>query len=298
MLKEILPNLIYENLSMVPLECINEIRLRVGCLVVVNIDGTNNYLTYNGLSKTPAEGIIVRSANIEYILQRVSNNSLYTINEQLINGYVCFNGMRLGVCGEIVNVDNKIKTIKNIHSINIRFPHIVKNCSLPVYNFLVEGGVKNTLIISPPGAGKTTFLRDFAHQVLNREKNQNILIVDERNEITSILDKEYLKGVDVYKNCTKDYAFSNGIRSMAPTVIFTDEINISNDTESIENAITSGVKVVATLHSKDVNDLRSKKTFKEMIDKEMWERIVVLGTSNGYGTIEGVYNQHLRCIYA
>lgn len=297
MLREILPSVIYENLCLIPLDSINEIRLRVGSLVVVNVGGINNFLTYSGLSKKSADGIIVRSANIDYILQKVSNNSLYTINDQLINGYISFNGMRLGVSGELVVVEGKIKTVKNITSINIRLPHIVKNCCLPVYNLLVEGGIKNTLIISPPGAGKTTFIRDLAHQINSHESNQNILIVDERNEISSILDKEYLKGIDVYKNCTKEFAFGNGIRSMNPSVILTDEIDVSRDLSSIENAITSGVKVIATLHAKDINDLRNKKSFKEMLDKEMWERIVVLGTSNGYGTIEGVYNQHLRCIY-
>lgn len=297
MLREILPSVIYENLSLLPLDSINEIRLRVGSLVVVNVGGVNNFLTYSGLSKKASEGLIVRSANIDYILQKVSNNSLYTINDQLINGYITFNGFRLGVSGELVVVDGKIKTIKNITSINIRLPHVVKNCCLPVYNFIVEGGIKNTLIISPPGAGKTTFIRDLAYQINTHESNQNILIVDERNEISSIYDKEYLKGIDVYKNCSKEFAFGNGIRSMNPSVIITDEIDVCRDLYSIENAITSGVKVIATLHAKDINDLRNKKSFKEMLDKEMWERIVVLGTSNGYGTIEGVYNQHLRCIY-
>lgn len=297
MLKEILPNFMFESLNNIPLEKINELRLRVGSLITVNVSGTCLYLTYNGLSKTPSEGIIVKSCNLDYILQKISNNSRYSINDQLINGYVTFEGVRIGVCGELVKTDEKISTVKNITSLNIRIPHIVKNCSLPVYGILVEGGVKNTLIISPPGAGKTTFIRDFASQLKAREHNPNLLIVDERCEITSVCENEIFAGIDVMKNCSKEYAFTNGIRSMSPSVIITDEIDVNKDLETIQNAMTSGVKVVATLHAKDTNDLKNKECFKEMLRREMWERIVVLGTSNGMGTIEGVYNQHLRCIY-
>ena len=297
MLKEILPNFLYESICAVPFEKINEIRLRVGSLITINVGGTCLYLTYNGLSKSVGDGIIIKSCNLDYILQKISNNSLYSINDQLINGYVTYQGLRIGVCGEIVYGENSIKTVKNISSLNIRIPHIIKNCSLKVYGNLVEGGVKNTLIISPPGAGKTTFLRDFAYQLKMREHNPNLLIVDERCEITSVYEKEIFAGIDIIKNCTKEYAFSNGIRSMSPNVIITDEINVDKDLDAIQNAITSGVKVIATLHAKDIIDLKSKNSFKEMLRKEMWERIVVIGTSNGLGTIEGVYNQNLRCIY-
>lgn len=297
MLKEILPNFMYEGIAQIPFEKINEIRLRVGSLITINVGGMCLYLTHNGLSKVKGDGIIVKSCNLDYILQKISNDSRYSINDQLINGYVTFCGMRIGVCGEVVQNENKITTVKNITSLNIRIPHIVKNCSLQVYGLLVEGGVKNTLIISPPGEGKTTFIRDFASQLKSREHNPNILIVDERNEITSVFEKDVFEGIDVIKNCTKEYAFTNGIRSMSPSIIITDEINVSTDLQTIDNAMTSGVKVVATLHAKDICDLKNKECFKEMLRREMWERIVVLGTSNGIGTIEGVYNQHLRCIY-
>ncbi len=297
MLKEILPNFLYESLSTVPMEQVNEIRLRVGSLITINVAGTCLYLTYNGLCKNPSDGIVVKSCNLDYILQKVSNNSLYSINDQLLNGYVTYNGLRIGVCGELVQTDGKLTTIKNISSLNIRIPHIIKNCSLQVYGMLVEGGIKNTLIISPPGMGKTTFLRDFAFQLKAREHNPNLLIVDERCEITSVYEKEIFVGIDVMKNCSKEYAFTNGIRSMSPSVILTDEIDVNKDLETIQNAMTSGVKVVATLHAKDINDLKNKECFKEMLRREMWERIVVLGSSNGIGTIEGVYNHYLRCIY-
>ena len=158
------------------------------------------------------------------------------------------------------------------------------------------GNVKNTLIISPPGAGKTTFLRDFIYQ-LDKRTNKNILVVDERCEISTLSSDITFKNVDIYKNCSKEYAFNNGIRSMKPDVIVTDEIDLSRDIECIENAITSGVNVVATIHASSITDLKNKKQFISIIQKHLFDRYVVLGFSNGVGTIEGVYNETFRCIY-
>jgi len=294
MLKNILPNQLYELIKNVNLEHINEIRLRVGSPIIL-LGNKLAYLSKNGVVINKDEALVCHQHLIDEILQIISNSSLYAINDQLIQGYVTVDGVRVGIAGELVVVNGQIKTVKNISSLNIRIPHLIKNCSLPIYNYLANGWVMNTLIISPPGAGKTTFLRDFIYQLSTRNPKLNLLIVDERSEITTI--NEVFTGVDIYKNCTKAFAFENGIRSMKPDVIVTDEINLNEDVKAIENAITSGVKVVATIHANSVADLKNKKEFADIISKQLFERFVVLGFSNGVGTIEGVFNQNFRCLY-
>ena len=294
MLKNIFPESIYEHLKNIDLSTINEIRLRVGCPITL-VGVAQTYIGENGITSDKNEAIIVNSQLIKSILLKVSNNSLYTINDQLIEGYVTAYGYRIGVAGELVAMGESVKTIKNITSLNIRIPHLVKNCSLPIYNYLYSGRPHNTLIISPPGAGKTTFLRDYIYQLSTRNQKLNILVVDERNEIMSIDDSKW--GVDVYANCSKSFAFEKGIRSMKPDIIFTDEINLNKDLSAIENAMTSGVKVVASIHANGIDDLKNKKAFSEIINKQLFDRFVVLGFSNGVGTIEAVYNENFRCIY-
>ena len=201
---------------------------------------------------------------------------------------------------EVVSVNGCIKTIKNISSLNFRFPHFIKNCSLNIYPYIVSNGnIKNTLIISPPGAGKTTYLRDLIYQISNRENLLNILVIDERNEITCVFDGENfikLKNIDVYSNCTKKFAFNNGIRSMKPDVIFTDEINIDKDLDDIENALTCGVKIISTIHAYNINDLKNKQSFFRIIDKRLFDRFVVLSNDNGVGTLDGIYNENLKLL--
>jgi stage III sporulation protein AA len=296
MLRNILPEYINELFKNINFNHINEIRFRVGSPIIVMGD-RRYYLSNQGLTLDERQAIKVYSKLIEEILQIISHDSLYAINDQLVRGYISIDGIRIGVAGELVVVNNVVKTIKNISSLNIRIPHFVKNCSLGIFNYLVNSKLYNTLIISPPGAGKTTFLRDFIYQINNNKNRElNVLVVDERSEITTISEYRF-EDVDVYKNCSKSYAFDNGIRSMKPDVIVTDEINIDNDLQAIENAITSGVKVVATIHASSILDLKNKKSFQNILDKKLFDRYVVLGFSNGVGTIEGVYNELFRCIY-
>ena len=301
MLKTVLSDRLYCAVSKIPYNNLCELRLRTDNPVVVNILGDNYYLSDNSISKDVTNAIIVNSGTMQSIMQRLSKRSLYTVNDQIIDGYLTYDGgIRVGVCGEVVSIDNNVKTIKNISSLNFRFPHICKNCSLKIFDYLFSNNeLNNTLIVSPPGAGKTTYLRDIIYQLSTRCNLINIMVVDERQELTAIYNGNEivkLKNVDVYTNSTKKFAFNNGIRSMKPDVIITDEINIDKDLEDIENALTCGVKVIASIHAKDVNDLRNKRQFKELLAKKMFDRFIILSKDNGIGTVDGVFNENLNLI--
>ena len=301
MLRNVLNDRLYDAISKIPYNNLCELRLRIDNPVVVNILGDNYYLNDSSISKDVANAIVINSSTMQSIMQRLSKRSLYTVNDQIIDGYLTYDGgIRVGVCGEVVSVENTIKTIKNISSLNFRFPHVCKNCSLKIFEYLFTNNeLNNTLIISPPGAGKTTYLRDIIYQLSTRCNLLNILVIDERQELASIYNGNEivkLNNVDVYSNSSKKFAMNNGIRSMKPDVIITDEINIEKDLEDIENAMTSGVKVIASIHAKDINDLRNKKQFKELLLKKMFNRFIVLSKDNGIGTVDGVFNENLNLI--
>lgn len=288
-------------LDKVPYNQLCELRLREGSPVIVNISGENYYLGKNNMTKNSNEALCVSRGFLSSVIQKISNNSIYTINDQMIDGYVTIaGGIRVGVCGEVVSVDGKVRTIKNISSLNFRFPHNIRNCSLPIYNYVVgDNGVYNTLIVSPPGAGKTTMLRDLIYQMSFRENLINILVCDERKELSEIFggnEITKLKNVDIVSGSTKKFAFSNGIRSMKPSVIVTDEIDLGRDIDDIKNALTSGVKVIASIHANSVFDLKKKSAFSDIIYNNLFDRYIVLSCANGVGTIEGVYDEKLCLI--
>lgn len=300
MLNELFPERVANALDNIKYSSLCELRLRAESPIVVNSMGKNYYLKDDCISENIEGSLSVSMGVLQSTMQKLSKYSLYSINDQLIDGYISYDGgIRVGVCGEVVSNDGKVKTIKNISSLNFRFPHEIRNCSLGIYQYIYDGDIKNTLIISPPGAGKTTMLRDIIYQFSTRLNLINILVIDERQELTNLFDGKVIskvKNVDVYDNCTKKFAFNNGIRSMKPDVIVTDEINIDRDIDDIENALTSGVKVFASIHASSVFELKSKKGMKDIIDKGLFDRYIVLSCANGIGTIEGVYNQNLKLI--
>lgn len=298
MLKEYLDrdvyNLIVKNFSF---DDITEIRMRVNQNLIIVVKNKKYYLKDNDNNY-----IKVNSLMIENFIKRASQNSLYAYNDSVVNGYLTLNnGIRVGLSGYIVANDEKISTIKNFQAVNIRIPHIIKNCSLNAYQFLAEDDVKNTLIISAPACGKTTFIRDFIYQLNLHNNSKNVLVVDERNEICSVVEAQpqiELGGFcDIYTNCTKQYAFKNGIRSMSPDVIVTDELDLTKDLNCVIEAMNCGVNVVATIHAKDIEQLKRKTGFDYILDNKLFSRYVILSNKEGAGTLEAIYDEKLNLIY-
>ncbi len=277
---------------------LTEIRLRVGLPIVIEISGKRCYLASYGMTDSLNSAIICDRSTIDRVVSIASNNSIHTINDQLVNGYIVYRGgIRIGVAGEFVYVNDKIKTIKNIQALNIRVPHEVKGCSLRAIDNIVHNGrIYNTLVISPAGAGKTTFIRDLAKQILRLQPKSNVLIVDERCEITGVNNGNVAfadMNCDILSNCAKDYAFSNGIRSLRPDVIVTDELSIA-DLPAVEYAMTCGVKVIATIHASSLIDLKNKPQICDILDKHLFDRFVLLGSTPG--EYNGVYDANFECI--
>lgn len=188
--------------------------------------------------------------------------------------------------------NNGVKTIKNFSSLNVRIPHDVAGCSESVFTKITASGkIINSLIVSAPGKGKTTMLRDLARKI--SFGNQNVLIVDERNEICSYSDgKPYFKtggNCDVITYGSKEFAFSFGIRTMSPSVIITDELMTELDSEAVMLAAAGGVKVIASVHAEDVNELKSKGYLKKLLSSGLIGRYVFL-SSETLGTIKYVYD--------
>jgi len=300
MLKLLLGNYIYgELLKGYNVSHIYEVRIRIKKPIVINYRGINIYL-----KDTNGKIIIASKSDIERVIMVASNHSLYTVENQLKQAFITAEmGYRIGVAGEMVcNSVDGYKSIKNIHSVNIRVPHFIKNCSEKIYKYIKnEYSVKSTLIISPPGAGKTTLLRDLCLQMSNGLKPINILLVDERYEIAAVKDGVACIDVgictDIISGSSKTFAFENGIRSLKPDVIVVDELAGQDDVVGVKNAISSGVSVVASIHSSSIENLWKKTDSKILLESKLFDRYILLSDSRDPGKIAGIFDEDYKCIY-
>lgn len=295
MLEKILPTDIYDILkNKVNLKSINEIRLRADKPIVLAIGSQKIFLGAYGVTGNLKEAVQASKIMIEDIIFRASECSIYSVNEQLKRGYlVTKGGIRLGIGGDLIEEAGKVKTMTNFTSLNIRLPHEVKNCSLSAFNYLLyDKGIYNTLVISPPGAGKTTFLRDFVYQLSERNYAYNVLILDERGELDLGDDGNIGNFADKICFARKALGFENGIRSLSPNLIVTDELGQKEDIDAVEYAVNSGVSILASVHSDSMESFTKKPNFEKLIKEKVFKRYVLLSMRNGPGTLEGIYNEN------
>lgn len=285
-----LPNKILSAIKSINQELLYEIRVRTGFPIKVNYNNDVLYLTYNGVSINELNSIICNDDDISTIINNITERSLYAFNDRIKDGYLTTkNGVRIGIAGECVFCDNKIHTIKNFTSLNIRIPHQIKDCSISFIDKIIDkyNNVNNTLLVSPPFLGKTTLLKDIATKI-NQINNLSILIIDERGEFAEI------NGVNIDKISfsNKIYAFNNGIRSLSPSVVITDELSNERDWLCVKNAINSGVKIIASCHSDNVEQLCSKDYF----IKNLFDRYIFLSKCKKFGQVEMVLNKEFNII--
>ena len=269
-------NLFQENNKII--DELQEIRMRTDRPIILRLREKDFILQYN-----------IPQSEILQIVERLCENSIYAYKNQICEGFITVKGgHRVGLTGSCVIENGKIVNVKYISSLNFRIAREVLNCSTRVLREIIDienKSIYNTILVAPPGRGKTTILRDVIRRLSNgideiNFKGKTCGVVDERGEIAAMY-----KGVpqndvgirtDIIENVTKNQGIHMLVRTMAPEIIACDEIGSSDDVEAIHYALYSGVKGIFTMHGKNIEDIKNNRLIYELIENREIQKVVFL----------------------
>lgn len=276
-------------------EGIQEIRLRMNQPVFIKTL-KNEYLL-----KDSGYEWIIKKHQLKETVEKLSGYSMYAFEEELRQGYLTIaGGHRVGFCGRAVLEDGWVKTIRQISSINIRVATQVIGCGENWVKYLYENKrLYHTVIVSPPGCGKTTLLRDFV-RILSTgdglDRSFTVGVVDERGEIAAMKDgvaqMDLGPRTDVQENCPKAQGMLFLLRSMTPQVIAVDELGCPADFLGVENLLHAGVTLISTVHGYSMDGLFQNEMMRTMITDMEEGRFIFLSARDGTGTVEEIWDNH------
>lgn len=259
-------------------ENLQEIRVRVGRPILLKARETEAIVQY-----------LVTQQEILQTLEKLCDNSIYAYKNQISQGFITVRGgHRIGIAGTAVVENEEVQNLKYITSLNFRIAREVLNCSNRILKEIIDvknNDIYNTLIVSPPGKGKTTILRDTIRRLSNGIEEWNFRgktcgVVDERGEIAAIYrgipQNDIGIRTDVIENISKSKGMKMLIRSMAPEIIACDEIGSKEDVQAIKEAISSGVKGIFTMHGKNLEDVKNNSDVNSLIENKQIEKVIFI----------------------
>lgn len=279
-----LPSSISGDLSCLPTSMIDgleEVRLRCGKNIRLKTRLSEKVIPH-----------LVTSDELRSTLNSLIKYSFYAYEQDLARGFVTIEGgHRIGVCGKVVVKNGQPALIREISSLNIRFAKEIKGCADKLVREVLDerGGAINTLIVSPPGCGKTTMIRDLTRHISNR--GLQVSVCDERSEIAGMYcgrtSFDLGSRTDVLDGCDKAYGIPMLIRSMAPDAIVTDEIGKIEDIKAVRQCMSTGVALITTIHGSNMEEIENS-AIGELIQGKVFRRIVFLTKEGGPGTVKEV----------
>ncbi len=243
-----------------------ELRLRRGRRATALVDGAERIISDHAVTEK----------DITALLERVTGASLHTVIGELKNGYINCGGLRVGVCGTAVIKDGEVSGFRDFSSMNIRIPALFTGDMEAAWAELRRAKGASVLLISPPGGGKTTALRELIRRTA--DTMTRVAVVDERGELTAAGDGE--RGFDlgahsdVMTGVKKSRAALMLLRAMNPDMIAVDEITERADADAMREITGCGVALYATAHAARLEELSRRALYRELLDEHIFQYVM------------------------
>jgi stage III sporulation protein AA len=253
------------------------------------------YITPEGQATAfPNSALMLTPDECRQFMDYITKFSAYAYADELKNGFLTIKGgYRVGIAGKaVIDGNGFLSGFGACTSFCIRIPREIMGIAAELHARIRRGGeFLNTLIVSPPGMGKTTLLRDLARMLGTDSGGRpgiRVCVVDERSEISGGYGaRRFDMGArtDVLDGCPKSQGIMLALRSLNPQVILTDEIGRPEDAAALEDALNCGVGIVATAHGAGIQDIMRRPVMKGMLEGGLFRMYVVIGGTKGIGGI-------------
>lgn len=235
---------------------------------------------------------------VEALTEALSGHSLFARADETRRGYLTLRGgHRMGLCGRVICQGQMVRALREISSFCIRIAGQWRGAADGLLPHLTDehGRCRSVLIVGLPGMGKTTLLRDSLRRL--SEAGRRVCVVDERSEIAAMCDGlpqlEVGPCTDVLDGCGKEAGFRWLLRSLSPEVLATDELSSLSDAQAVLEAIHSGVSVLATVHGRELDSVRSRSALYPLVRSQAFDRYAMLDPRET-GKLAGVFDRDFQ----
>ena len=234
-------------------------------------------------------GDAIRPADLSLALEIATQASAHTALDRVRQGFFTVRGgHRIGICGSGVLREGAIWNLRQISSLSVRVAREMPGAAGEVLDRLYgDGRLQSTLILSPPGLGKTTLLRDLIRCISDGEgvPPLRVGVADERGELAAMCDglPQFRIGrrTDVLDGCPKGEGLLMLLRGMNPQVLAADEITAPGDAAALEMAANCGVALLATAHGAGPDDLDRRPLYRRLKEAGVFQRLILIEVRGG-----------------
>ncbi len=216
--------------------------------------------------------IPLSAEDLRILLEKATGASLHAVSSALREGYISYKGLRIGVCGQAVVREDHRAVFQNISSVAIRIPRDCRGICGEAMREYRRSGFHSTLIVSPPGGGKTTALRELIRCLA--EDGRRVCAADERNELSAstggIAQFDLGPSTDVLIGIPRSEAALMLLRGMNPEILAMDEITRAEDTEAVLQCCGCGVELLATAHAEDLRSLSMRPLYRKLLEEKVF----------------------------